>query len=154
MTLAALCAECVQSQSAGDSTSTNQAVASPQTVAYCDLFEHSEEFKNQMVRVKAIYQTDFEKSLISSAACPLPFPLMTWVKFDGRWESRTTRKVRKIVSNVKWGVPFDVVFVGKIKTGGRYGHMDMYPLEIEVYKVEAATAPKDSMPHSSPDLTL
>jgi hypothetical protein len=104
-----------------------------------------------MVRVQAVYETDFEKSVITSPACPAPFPLMIWVEFDDRWESRTPRKVRKKVSNVKWRVPLDVVFVGKIKTDGEYGHMDMYHIEIEVYRVEAATKPKHSMPHPSPE---
>jgi hypothetical protein len=43
----------------------------------------------------------------------------------------------------KWN-PLDVVFIGKFKTDGRYGHMDMYPLPIEVYKVEAATSTKNT----------
>ncbi|HUL17339.1 MAG TPA: hypothetical protein VLV88_15180 [Terriglobales bacterium] len=58
--------------------------------------------------------------------------------------------MRKKVSNLKWRVPLDVVLVGKIKTDGKYGHMDMYPIEIEVYKVEAATTRKNAMPHSGP----
>lgn len=142
MALASLCAQC-QSQDAGG-VATNHAVASAQTVAYCELFEHSEKFKNQMVRVQAIYETDFEKSVITSPACPLSFPLMIWVEFDDRWESRTTRNVQKTVSNTKWRVPLNVVFIGKFKTDGGYGHMDMYPLSLEVYKVEAATTSKNA----------
>jgi len=94
-----------------------------------------------MVRVQAIYETDFEKSEITSPSCPMPIPMM-WVTFDGRWESRTSRNVRKTVSKAKWRVPLNVVFIGKFKTDGHYGHMDMYPLSIEVYKVEAATKAK------------
>jgi hypothetical protein len=51
--------------------------------------------------------------------------------------------VRKTVSAVKWRVPLDVVFIGKFMADGRYGHMDMYPLSIEVYEVEAATRPRN-----------
>jgi hypothetical protein len=94
-----------------------------------------------MVRVRAMYETDFEKDVITSPSCPTPLP-MIWITFDDHWESRTTRGLRKTVSQAKWRVPLDVVFIGKFKTDGRYGHMDMYPLSIEVYKVEAATAPK------------
>ena len=139
-----LCAECIQSQSAEAGAATNQVVASAQTATYCDLLEHSERFKNQIVRVQAIYETDFEKSVITSSACPLPFPMMIWVNFSDGWESRTNRKVRKAVLNAKWRVPLNVVFIGKIKTDGRYGHMDMYPLLIEVYKVDAAATLKDT----------
>jgi hypothetical protein len=92
-----------------------------------------------------MYEADFEKSVITSASCPTPLP-MIWVDFEDHWESRTKRNVRKAVSNIKWRLPFDVVFIGKFKTDGRYGHMDMYPLSIEVYKVEAAGAPKSTGP--------
>ena len=95
-----------------------------------------------MIRVQAMYETDFEKSVITSASCPTPLP-MVWVDFDDHWESRTGRSVRKAVSNVKWRAPLDVVFIGKFKADGPYGHMNMYPLLIEVYKVEAASAPKN-----------
>jgi hypothetical protein len=133
----------IQSQSTVPDSAANQIVASGLTVAYCDLLEHSGKFKNQTIRVQAIYETDFEKSVITSPSCPTPLP-MIWVTFDGHWESRTTRSIRKTVSKAKWHGPLDVVFVGKFKTDGRYGHMDMYPLSIEVYKVEAASTSKNA----------
>jgi hypothetical protein len=95
-----------------------------------------------------MYETDFEKSVLTSASCSTPVP-MVWVDFDEHWESRTTHSVRKTVSNAKWRVPLDVVFIGEFKTDGGYGHMDMYPLSIEVYKVEAATIAKN--PGTSPE---
>jgi hypothetical protein len=67
---------------------------------------------------------------------------MVWVTFDDQWESRTTRSVRKTVSKAKWRFPLDVVFIGEFKTDGPYGHMDMYPLSIKVYKVETAVTHK------------
>jgi hypothetical protein len=143
LTFAFLGAGRIQSQSTGTGTDTWQIVASAQAVTYCELLEHSERFKNRVIRVQAKYETDFEKSVITSASCPTPVP-MIWVDFDDHWESRTTRSVRKAVSNVKWRVPLDVVFIGKFKTDGQYGHMDMYPLSIEVYKAEAASVPKNA----------
>lgn len=121
----------------------DQTVSSGQTVAYCDLLEHATKFRNQIIRVEAIYETDFERSVITSPSCPTPVP-MTWVTFNGQWESRTTPSVRKTVAKAKWRVPLDVVFVGKFETDGRCGHMDMYPLSLEVYKVEVATVPKSA----------
>lgn len=143
LTLPLLGAGSIQSHSARTDTVTNKIVATAQSVAYCDLIQHPEKFKNQMVRVEANYETDFEKSVITSPSCPTPLP-MTWVTFDVHWESRTTRRVRKTVSTLKWRVPLDVVFIGRFKADGRYGHMDMYPLSIEVYKVEAATTPRNA----------
>lgn len=129
LTLALLGVGNIQSQSTGTDAATNQTVASAQTVAYCDL-EHSEKFTNQMIRVRAMYETDFEKSVITSLSCPTPLP-MTWVTFDDHWKRRTTRGLRKTVSQAKWDSPLDVVFIGKLKTGGLYGQMDMYSLSLE-----------------------
>lgn len=41
---------------------------------------------------------------------------------------------------MKWRVNTDVVFIGRFKANGHYGHMDMYPMLIEVFKVEAVRA--------------
>jgi hypothetical protein len=133
----------MQAQTPATNAVLNQTVASAQAVAYCDLLGHTEDFNNKMIRVRAIYEIDFEKSVITSPSCLTPLP-MTWITFDGDWESRTTRSVRKKVSKLKWGVPLDIVFVGKFMTDGRYGHMDMYPLSVEVYKAETATTPKNA----------
>jgi len=143
LTLAFLSAGGIKSQNTANGAAANQMVASATTVTFCDLLEHSEKFTNRIIRVQARYETDFEKAVIVSPSCPTPIPMM-WVKFGDHWESRTTRSVRKTMSKMRWRVPLDVVFIGEFKSDGRYGHMDMYPLLIEVYKVEAATRLKDA----------
>jgi hypothetical protein len=90
-----------------------------------------------------MYEADSERSVITSASCPIPVP-MIWVEFDDHWKSLTTRSVRKVISAMKRRAPVDVVFIGRFKTDGHYGHMDMYPLSIEVYEVEAASEPKNN----------
>ncbi|MGA9042531.1 MAG: hypothetical protein WB421_18515 [Terriglobales bacterium] len=120
-------------------------VAGARTVTYCDVQQHPEKYSNSMIRVRALYETDFEKSVISAPSCSTPLP-MTWVSFDKHWESRTARRVRHAISNAKPGVQMDVVFVGVFKTDAHYGHMDMYPNLIEVNKVEAAKASGDFRP--------
>ena len=130
-----------QSQSTAADQATNQTTPNAESIAYCDLLAQSERFNGQTIRVQAVYETDFEESVITSPSCPTPLP-MIWVTFEGQWESRTKRSVRKAVTKAKWRVPLDVVFVGKFKTDGKYGHMDMYPLSFEVYQVEAARASK------------
>ncbi len=92
-----------------------------------------------MIRVRALYEADFEKEIITAPPCDMPF-LATWVEYDKRWESRSKRHVRRALSKLKWGVQADVVFVGLFKTDGHYGHMDMYHSLIEVYKVEEVRA--------------
>ncbi|HMD71852.1 MAG TPA: hypothetical protein VKF41_10940 [Bryobacteraceae bacterium] len=111
-------------------------IAEVQTVAYCDLLNNPPSFNDKMIRVRALYQTDFEQSAITAPACATPLPL-TWVDFEKSWESRTGWRLRHAIDNAKWRVQIDVVFLGRFKAGGSYGHMGMYPFSIEVYKVEA-----------------
>ena len=116
--------------------STNDAVGGAQTVAYCEVQSNPGAFKDKMIRVRALYQTDFEHSALTAASCTAPIP-MTWVDFEKSWESRTSWRLHRATDRVKWRVQADVVFVGRFRTGGHFGHMDMYPYLIEVYKVEA-----------------
>jgi hypothetical protein len=138
--LVCLVAACtVPAQNAETAKLPNETIAGAQTVAFCDVQQHPEKFRNSMIRVRALYETDFENSVITAPSCSTPIP-MTWVSFDKQWESRTPRRVRHPLSNSKWGVQMDVVFIGVFKSDGHYGHMDMYPFSIEVNKVEAAKA--------------
>jgi hypothetical protein len=133
----------VQSQTVETGAVLDRDVASAQTVAYCDLLQHPDKFKNQMIRVSAEYETDFEESVITSPSCPFRI-LRTWVNFNEHWESRTTRHVRKTISHAKWRVPLNVVFIGQLNADGGYGHLNMYLFLIEVYKVESAVTQKNA----------
>jgi len=88
-----------------------------------------------MVRVRALYQTDFEESALTSPSRNFRF-LRTWVNFEKFWQSRTNWRWRRAINPAKWRVQLDVVLVGQFKVG-KFGHMDMYPEELEVYKVES-----------------
>ncbi len=118
---------------------TNGTIAAARTVTLCEVLDSPEKFNNKMIRVRALYETDFEKAVITSPFCSSPLP-MTWVKFEKQWESRTTRGVRHALSSLKWGIQADVVFIGLLKTGGHFGHLDMYPFLIEVCKEETVRA--------------
>jgi hypothetical protein len=130
-----ICAHSVCSQKT-EAEATPDEVASAQTTTYCEVQQYPERFKNRMIRIRALYETGFETSIITAPSCNTPTP-MTWVTFDKLWESRSARGVRRSISRLKWGVQADVVFIGLFKSDGRFGHMDMYPLSIEVYRVEA-----------------
>ena len=114
----------------------NQQVARAQTVAYCEILENPGRFQGTMIRVRALYETDFEKSVITSPSCDTGLA-MTWINFDRTWESRTTWRVRHTLSHQRWSVQMDVVFIGLFKGDGHYGHLDTYPFELNVYKVES-----------------
>lgn len=107
-----------------------------QTVPYCEVLNHPEAFKDRLIRVRALYETDFELAAITAPSCAMPIPA-TWVEFEQNWEHRTRWRVRRAIGGQQWRVQMDVVFIGMFRTGGQYGHMDMYPFLFEVYKVEA-----------------
>ncbi|HEY4381819.1 MAG TPA: hypothetical protein VGN01_15830 [Acidobacteriaceae bacterium] len=107
-----------------------------QTVDYCELLRNSDSFRNKLVRVRVLYETDFELATISAPSCSAPIPT-TWIDFEKDWEHRTRRQVRHAVNGQKWHVQTDVVFVGIFRANGHYGNMEMYPFLLDVYKVES-----------------
>lgn len=117
----------------GSSAAQNPEQAAP-TVSYCDLLRNSDLYNFKLVRVRALYETDFELSIINAPECWI---LKTWVDFDDNWEQRSSWRLRRAINGIRWRVPLDVVFVGKFESNGRYGHMDMYGHRLTVFKVEA-----------------
>jgi len=111
-------------------------IDNPQTVAFCDLLNNPQAFEGKLIRVRALYLTDFEKAVLTAPACAVPRPV-TWVSFEKSWESRTSWRLRHAMNGIKWNVESDVVLVGTFKTGGPFGHLDVYPFLFEVYRVEA-----------------
>jgi hypothetical protein len=75
-------------QGSPGSASANDEVLAAQTVAYCAILDNPKAFEDKMVRVRALYQTDFEQAALTAPACTTPMPL-TWVDFERSWESRT-----------------------------------------------------------------
>jgi hypothetical protein len=113
-------------------------LADAQTISYCHLIENPRAFDGKLVRVRALYETDFEKMALTAPACTTPLP-MTWVDIESAWESRTSWRLRRAMTAAgsKWNVQTDVVLVGRFKSGAWFGHNGMYPFLFQVYKVEA-----------------
>jgi hypothetical protein len=108
-------------------------------IAYCQLIQNPRAFDGKLVRVRALYETDFEKMALTAPSCASPLP-MTWVDFENGWESRTSWRLRRAMTAAgsKWNVQTDVVLVGKFRSSGAsFGHNGMYPFLLQVYKVEA-----------------
>jgi len=107
-------------------TDGNVRVTTAQTVTFCALLDHAKQYSGEVVRVRAIYQTDFEKSALDSPKCTIGIPML-WVEFDKSWETRTKLRFRWALHHGRWGEAKDVVFVGVFRVGGSHGHMGMYP---------------------------
>lgn len=120
------------------STAARDDLIDAQTISYCDLIKNPRALDGKLVRVRALYETDFEKSALTSPACATPLP-MTWVDFEAAWESRTSWRLRRAMTAArsKWNVQTDLVLVGKFKAGASFGHNGMYPFLLQAYKVEA-----------------
>lgn len=113
-------------------------LAEAQMISYCHLIENSRAFDGKLVRVRALYETEFEKTALTATACATPRP-MTWVDLESAWESRTAWRVRRAVMAARssWNVQTDVVLIGRFSSGASFGHNGMYRFLLEVYKVEA-----------------
>src|SRR5262245_59286740 len=87
-------------------------IAEAETVEYCRLLDNHLTYKSKMLRVRALYETDFEKSALTARACSTSI-LRTWVDLQEGWESRTSSRVRRAFNSLakKWGRQADVVFM-------------------------------------------
>jgi hypothetical protein len=105
------------------------------TVEFCQL---NGQYKNKVVRVRALYRSGFEESSLYSPNCYVPN--LVWVKFDPSHRSCTKKNVQKKLDKIKDGQSVDVVFIGRLETegdgAGGYGHMDMYAMQFVVTCVE------------------
>ena len=133
----ALVSDCAsQGQVASPAKSPDVDLGGAQTIAYCEILSHPHTFDNKTIRVRALYETDFERAALTAPSCYTPIP-MTWIEFEEGWESRTRWRLRHALANQKWRIQMDVVFIGVFKADGPYGHMGMYRFLFKVYKVEA-----------------
>jgi len=59
-----------------------------------------------------------------------------WVEFSDDWETQTTRSVRKTIK--KGEGTYGVIFEGTLIGGGGFGHMGVYPMKLDVMRIESA----------------
>ena len=120
---------------------------SPITVNFCDLLNNTMAYSGKLIRVRALYVTEFEKSSLSSPNCPVPdYPYITWVEFDKSFKDCTKKSVRKKLNKMKEGINSDVTFVGSFETEGHFGQLDMYLTQLNVTCVENVQDAKNFKP--------
>ena len=85
------------------------------TVAYCELVRNSASYNDKDVRVRAIFSSDFEKSVIAAPDCSLA---TTWLHIPPSYKSCATRKVQEKLDAVEWGRGVDMVIVGRFESKG------------------------------------
>lgn len=107
--------------------------AGPVDVSYCDLVAKPDAFKGKAVRVRAVYEIGFEKSVLTAAGCEQS---PTWLGLNKGWQKQTEGGVAQRIRDLKWGVPTDVVVVGSFRYDGKFGHMGMYSRYLLVDRFE------------------
>lgn len=106
-------------------------------VNFCYLLKNPDAYKDKTVRVKATYRYGFEWSELYCSNCIGKGQV--WVDFTESFSENSKKKYRKKLNeNGDGGRTVNVTFVGKFLAQGRYGHMNGYPFNFIVEKVENA----------------
>ncbi|HLL74065.1 MAG TPA: hypothetical protein VK421_02115 [Pyrinomonadaceae bacterium] len=131
------------------------------TVGFCDLVSDPEKYDSQVVRTKALIYFGFETSSLYLPACR---QLDTWAAYDPSYDGKAkeSKKLYKILAGGKSNyykiaeVTIVGRFIGKkqvvIKLKDKtyytgYGHMNMFPYQFIILRVESAkAAPADIKP--------
>ena len=103
------------------------------TVPFCDLVRDPKLYDGKLVRVRAIFSSNFEKSVLSAPDCPAE---ATWLHVPDSYASCTKRKVQKKFEDAPWGQGRDIVIIGRLESKGNYGHLGMYPYRFVATCVE------------------
>ncbi len=105
----------------------------PASVSFCELRNFPIGMGKQ-IRIRSVYRVGFEWSELYSLKC-VDSPSV-WVEFSNDWEAHTKRAFRKTIK--KGEGTYGVVFEGTLTGSGGFGHMGVYPMKLEVTRVESA----------------
>jgi hypothetical protein len=123
-----------ESSSSGQNTNASSSSSDVQTVAFCELVRHPQTYEGKVVRVRAIFSSEFEKSALSAPDCPAE---ATWLHVPDSYASCTKRKVQKKFEENVGGPGRDIVIVGRFESKGNFGHLGMYPYRFVATCVES-----------------
>ncbi len=104
-----------------------------ESVTFCELRNLRIGMEKQ-IRIRTVYRVGFEWSELYSLKC-IGAPSV-WVEFSEDWEAHTRRAVRKTIQKAEG--TYGVIFDGKLVGSGGFGHMGVYPMKLEVTRVESA----------------
>ena len=129
------------------------------TVGFCDLVDNPQKYDSQIVRTQAIIYYGFEASALYLPACN---KLDTWASYDPSYDGKAkeSKKLYKILTKGKdndYRIA-EIIIVGRF-TGKKqvafklkdktiymgYGHMNMFPYQFTIMRVESAKAAPDNV---------
>ena len=105
-------------------------------VNYCDLVEHAATFNGQVVRVRGIYISGYEHSLLTGDSCEA----LTWVDLDQDWQVNSTASAKRVFKDPNENV-LAVVAVGRFSGTGirEFGHLLCCGFHLDLSALEQAT---------------
>lgn len=106
-------------------------------VIFCDLMKNPTVYSDKLTSIKATYRYGFEWSELYCSDCLDRGRI--WLDVTDSFSEDSKKKYRKkLKSNGFAGKTVNVTFVGKVYSGGRYGHMGAYEYKFIAQRVEFA----------------
>jgi hypothetical protein len=107
------------------------------TISYCELIREPELYEGKLVRVSATWYYGFERSSLYHRECMDP-ENSAWLVFveEAKGCKRTDKITKKLTNDS--ANKADVVVLGTLSGGGRYGHMFYYHRQFVVTCLEKA----------------
>jgi hypothetical protein len=136
-----------------------EALSRAQTVTYCDLVKDPAKYDRQIVRIRALYFTAFEKTYLYDSACglnqppsaPKEFPPETWAQWDRSLITQGDSDEAKLNRQLNGFGTKDVTVIGRFNStdeqgaGGpnRFGHMGSSRYQFLIMRAEKVVDLKD-----------
>ncbi len=102
------------------------------TVSYCDLIKNAAEYDKKIVRVRAVYFNEFERSFLYDENCkidqpptaPEKVPAQTWARWDKSFVSQGDSEEAKLNRQLNGFGRKDVTIIGRFDSTNEQGKAD------------------------------
>ncbi len=123
------------------------------TVSYCELVKNPSKYDHKIVRVRAIYFNEFERSYLYDETCeigkapaaPEKVPAETWAEWDKSFVSKGDSEEAKLNRQLNGFGRKDVTIIGKINSTNeqsevngpnRFGHLNCCRFKFSIFRLE------------------
>jgi hypothetical protein len=134
-----------------------------ETVSYCELIKNPSKYDHKIVRVRAIYFTAFENTLLYDQTCepgkpptaPDKVPAETWAEWDKSFVSKGDSEEAKLNRQLNGFGRKDVTLIGKFNSTNEhndtnqpnlFGHLNCCQFQFQIMRLEAIVNQNDVKP--------
>jgi hypothetical protein len=100
------------------------------TTSFCDLLQNPQKYEGKEVTVRATWRYGFESSELYCLDCHTT--VKTWLEISGDLDDASAKAIKRTPKDF---AIVNITVQGTFRSGGRYGHMDMYPNRFIARKV-------------------